>query len=126
MGAETELDRIHICDLLARCIVGVNEEERLKRQDVVVNATLYADLSEACRSDRIEDTVDYKGIKNRLIEIVEASEFFLVEALAQSLADYCLSLPRIEKVRIRVDKPTALRFARSVGVEIVRSRTAGA
>ena len=122
MASDMPLDQIHICDLLLRCIIGINDPERLNRQDVVINVTLYADLSAACKSDRIEDTIDYKGIKNRIVQMVEGSEFFLVEALAESLAQFCLSQSRVERVRVRVDKPGALRFARTVGVEIVRER----
>ena len=121
--AEAPLDRIHIADLLVRCIVGTNPEERAKPQDVVINVTLHADLRAAGRSDRIEDTVDYRSLKQRIVEMVEASHFFLVEALAEAISDVCLSDPRVLKARVRVEKPTALRFARTVGVEIERERS---
>ena len=121
--ADTPLDRIHIVDLLVRCIVGTNPEERDKPQDVVINITLHADLRAACRSDRIEDTVDYSALKQRIVSMVEASHFFLVEALAEAVSDICLSDPRVRKARVRVEKPTALRFARTVGVEIERERS---
>jgi len=121
--ADTPLDRIHIADLLVRCIVGTNPGERAKPQDVVINITLHADLRAACRSDRIEDTVDYRSLKQRIVEMVEASHFFLVEALAEAISDVCLSDPRVRKARVRVEKPTALRFARTVGVEIERERS---
>lgn len=121
--ADTPLDRIHIVDLLVRCIVGTNPDERAKPQDVVINITLHADLRAACRSDRIEDTVDYRSLKQRIVEMVEASHFFLVEALAEAVSDICLSDPRVRKARVRVEKPTALRFARTVGVEIERERS---
>jgi FolB domain-containing protein len=121
--ADTPLDRIHIADLLVRCIVGTNPGERAKPQDVVINITLHADLRAACRSDRIEDTVDYSALKQRIVNMVEASRFFLVEALAEAVSDICLSDPRVRKARVRVEKPTALRFARTVGVEIERERS---
>jgi FolB domain-containing protein len=119
-----EPDRIHIRDLLLRCVVGVNEAERRQKQDVVVNITLAADLSTPCRTDRIEDTIDYKQIKQRVIELVEASSFFLLERLAEEIAGACLAEPRVQQVRVRVQKPGALRFARTVEVEIVRPRRA--
>ena len=121
--ADTPLDRIHIADLLVRCIVGTNPGERAKPQDVVINVTLHADLRAACRSDRIEDTVDYRSLKQRIVETVEASHFFLVEALAEAVSDICLSDPRVRKACVRVEKPTALGFARTVGVEIERERS---
>ena len=38
------------------------------------------------------------------------------------LAQLCLEVARVEKVRIRVEKPGAVRFSRSVGVEIERAK----
>lgn len=116
------LDRIHIIDLLLRCILGVNPDEREKRQDVILNLTLHADLRRAGQSDRIEDTVDYKAIKERVIALVEGSRYFLAERLAERVAEVCLEDERVRRVEVRLEKPGALRFARSVGVEIVRER----
>ncbi len=113
-------DRILIIDLAARCVIGLNDEERREKQDVLINLILEADLAQACRSDRVEDTVDYRAIKKRILETVEASHFFLLEALAEAVANACLSDPKVLRVRVRVEKPGALRFARSVGVEILR------
>ena len=115
-------DEIHIKDLLLRGIVGINKEEREKRQDVLINITLFADTSAAGRSDDIRDAVNYRTLTKRVIRMVEASSFFLVERLAAEIATLCLADPRVEVARVRVEKPGALRFARSVGVEIERTR----
>ncbi|HEQ60160.1 MAG TPA: dihydroneopterin aldolase [Firmicutes bacterium] len=119
------LDKIYIRDLLIRCIVGINPEERREKQDVVINITLQADLSAACRSDRIEDSVDYKAVKKKVIAMVEQSSFFLIERLAERVAEVCLEAPQVVRVQVTVEKPGALRFARTVGVEIVRERPTG-
>lgn len=116
------LDLIHIRDLKFRCIIGINSDERKEKQDVIANLTLWANLTTACQSDNIADTVDYKTIKKRILEMAEQSQFFLVEALAHSMATICLEDTRVQQVRILVEKPTALRFARTVGVEITRHR----
>ena len=116
------MDRILISDLSVRCIIGVNEEERRKRQDVVINLAIYAHLRKAGRSDRFEDTVDYRAIKKQIVSMVENSRFYLVEAMAEAIAEICLDHSGVTKVQVRVDKPGALRFARSVGVEITRER----
>lgn len=115
-----QLDRIHIRDLRARCLVGTNPNERVNKQDVVVNITLYADLRKAGRSDDIADTVDYKAVKQAVLALVEGSSFLLVERLAEAIADACLAQAGVRRVRVLVEKPAALRFARTVGVEIVR------
>lgn len=117
-------DRILISDLSLRCIIGVNEDERREKQDVLINLAISADLKKAGGSDRFEDTVDYRAIKKEIVRMVENSTYHLVEALAEAIADLCLKFPGVLQVRVRVDKPAALRFARSVGVEITRDREA--
>jgi len=119
---EMRLDKIYIRKLRTRCILGIFPEEREKAQEVELNVTLYADLRQACRSDDINDTVDYKGVKMRILELVENSGFFLVERLAQAVADICLDMPHVEAVSVTLDKPGALRFVRSVAVEITREK----
>lgn len=117
------MDRILIKDLLARCIIGVSEEERREKQDVVINVALTTDVRKAGRSDRFEDATDYRSIKKRIFSTVESSQCYLLEALAERIADICLENPAVEQVQVTVEKPSALRFARSVGVEITRGRT---
>lgn len=122
MELET-LDKILIKDLLLRCIVGINPDERVHKQDVVINLILYADLSQSAQSDDINDTVNYKTIKNDVVAMVEGSQYLLVEKLAGRIAEISLSNPRVEAAWVRVEKPGALRFARSVGVELLRRKT---
>lgn len=112
-------DRIHIRGLAARAIVGVNPEERTNAQDVTIDLELHY-RNEAGRTDRLADATDYKVVKRRVLEFVEESSFRLLEALAEGIADLCLAAPGVTRVRVVVDKPGALRFARSVAVEIER------
>jgi len=114
------VDRIIISDLRTRCIIGVNEDERREKQDVTINLSLYGDFRIPGRTDRFEDAVDYRAIKKSVLGLVESSGYLLLEALAEAIANLCLTTPGIAKVQVRVDKPSALRFARSVGVEIIR------
>jgi len=123
--ADRPLDRIHIRELRARCIVGLNPEERRKPQDVVIDLTLHADLRQAGRSDDVADTVDYKRVKQEVLALVEGSSDLLIERLAERIAEACLAHGRVEQVRVVLEKPGALRFARTVAVEIVRSRSEG-
>ena len=116
------MDRIRICDLLVRCILGINESERREKQDVVISLALYTDLHKAGKSDRIEDTVDYRALKKRILSMVESSQYFLVEALAEAIAELCLDQQGVRQVDVCVEKPHALRFSRSVAVEITRKR----
>lgn len=119
---DTSLDLIHIRDLQLRCIIGIYDDERREKQDVNINVTLWADLREACRSDDIDDTVDYKAIKKKIVAMVEQSKYYLIEKLAEQIAVIALDDPKVAKARVLVEKPGALRFARTVGIEIERSR----
>jgi FolB domain-containing protein len=116
------VDRILIEGLCARCIIGVNHDERRERQDVVIDLDLHTDMTRPGRTDNIEDAVNYREVKKKVLAFVESSQFFLIEALAEAISKLCLEDPAVEKVRVRVDKPMALRFARTVGVEITRGR----
>lgn len=116
------MDRIHIRDLTLRCIIGVYPEERRDKQDVIINITMVGDFRAACESDRLEDAVDYKAIKKEVVALVESSSFNLIEHLAEKIADICLRHPRVKEVTVSVDKPGALRFARSVAIEITRAK----
>ena len=84
------MDRILISDLRARCILGVDEEERREKQEVVINLALSTDLRKAGSSDRFEETVDYRALKKRIVSMVEGSQYHLVEALAEAVAGICL------------------------------------
>ncbi len=115
-------DSIEIKDLLLRCIIGINESERIAKQDVVINITLWGDLRPVAASDDIEKTVNYRTITKKLVEHVEASRYFLLETLTERIADICLQDARVRRVAVSVDKPGALRFARSVGVHMEREQ----
>lgn len=115
-------DRIDIYDLRIRTIVGVNDWERTERQEVVVNLSLFSDLRRAGRSDEMRDTINYRSIAKAVLEHVENARRYTVEALAEDIAAICLREPGLRRVRVRVEKPGAIRFARSVGVEIERGR----
>jgi dihydroneopterin aldolase/D-erythro-7,8-dihydroneopterin triphosphate epimerase len=115
-------DKIHIRDLTLRCIIGVNHDERTEKQDIVVNVILFTDTRKSGQTDILDDSVDYKTVKNAVLSLVENSAFLLIEKLAEEIAKVCLDDSKVQKVNVTVDKPGALRYTRSVAVEIVRTR----
>jgi len=114
-------DLIHIKDLLLRTIIGINDDERRNKQDVLINITLYADHT-AAASDSIKDTVNYRTITKETVKLVENSRFFLVEKMALEIVKICLADPRVARAIVTVEKPGAVRFARSVGVTVDRKQ----
>jgi FolB domain-containing protein len=117
------VDEVFIRDLLIRGIVGINDDERTNRQDIVVNVTMAVDTRPAARSDAIADAVNYRTVAKAIIAHVEQGSPMLVERLASEIAAICFeSDARIAEVEVEVEKPGALRFADSVGVRIHRKR----
>ena len=114
-------DKILVKDLLLRGIIGLNDWEREKQQDILINLTLFTDMHRAGESDNPDDILNYRTITKAIIEAVEGSQYHLVEALATAIARICIT-HGAERAIVRVEKPGALRFARSVGVEIERER----
>jgi dihydroneopterin aldolase/D-erythro-7,8-dihydroneopterin triphosphate epimerase len=120
------LDQIHIRDLLVSGILGINADERVNPQGILVNATLWADTRPAAGSDDIDDAVNYRTITKQLIAHIEHGEPMLVERLAAELVEICFeSDERVTAVELTVEKPGALRHARSVGITINRTREEG-
>jgi FolB domain-containing protein len=113
-------DKILVKDLLLRAIIGINAWERENKQDILINLTLFADLRPAGKSDSAADILNYRTITKAVIAHVEQSAYYTVEALAAAIARICVVDHGAERVIVRVEKPGALRFAQSVGVEIER------
>ena len=116
------MDQIFISDLVARGVIGINAWEREKPQEILINLILFGDLRKAGKSDDLRDTIDYSAVAKKVLAHAETAGRFTVEALAADLARLCLEEPGVEKVKVRVEKPAAVRFTRSVGVEIEREK----
>lgn len=116
------MDQVFITDLVARGIIGINDWERVNKQEMLINIVMFADLHAAGESDAISDCVDYRKVAKKVLAHAESAQRLTVEALAADIAQLCLEDERVEKVRVRVEKPGAVRFSRSVGVEIERDR----
>lgn len=115
-------DKIVIRDLLLRGIIGLNDWERETEQDILLNLTVFTDLEPAGRSDDMADSLNYRTLTKAIIAYVESSRHYLVEALAAAIARIAVIDHGAERAIVRVEKPGALRFAASVGVEIERER----
>lgn len=116
------MDKVFIKDLLVRGIIGIRDWEREKAQDILINVTVFTDMRRAAESDSINDCVDYSALAKKIQAHAETAERLTVEALANDLARICLAQKGVQKAIVRVEKPGAVRFAKSVGVEVERSR----
>jgi len=114
------MDIIYLNDLEIETIIGIFDWERRVKQKVRFNLEMAADVSKAAATDKIDDTLNYKSVAKRLIEFVEASEFQLVETLAERVAEIIINEFNIPWVRVKINKPGAVRYAGDVGVIIER------
>ncbi len=119
------MDHVIIKNLMVRGVIGISDHERRERQDIVVNVDMSADLQVAGESDNIEDCVNYRTVSKEIIKHVETRGRFTVEALAADIAAICLAHDAVQKVKVRIEKPGAVRFSESVGVEIIRKKVSG-
>ena len=114
-------DIVFIEDLRIQTVIGVYDWEREITQTVSLDLKMAFDIRRAAQSDAIADTLDYKAVAKRLIQFVEASEFQLVEALAEHCARIVLEEFPVDWVRLKLSKPGAVRGSSAVGVVIERS-----
>ena len=117
------MDKVFIKDLAVRGIIGINDWERGKPQEMLINITVFTDTRLAAKSDDLADCVDYSALAKKIQAHAETAARFTVEALAEDLADICLGEKGVEKAVVRVEKPGAVRFSKSVGVEIERTKS---
>ena len=120
--AESQLDRIHIRDLLLRCVIGIYDWERRIKQTVCFDIEMATDIRKAAASDAIDDTLDYKSVAKRLIQFVGESEFQLVETLAERVAEIVITEFQVPWVKVTLNKKGAVRHAAGVGIIIERGR----
>ena len=113
-------DLVFIEDLRIQTVIGVFDWEREITQTISLDLQMAFDISRAARSDDIADTLDYKAVSKRLIQFVEASEFQLVEALAEHCADIVLEEFPVSWVYLKLSTPGAVRGSSAVGVIIER------
>ncbi|MCM8776531.1 MAG: dihydroneopterin aldolase [Candidatus Omnitrophica bacterium] len=115
-------DKVFLEALQAKCIIGIFDWERKIKQKVLIDLEIPSDVKKAAGRDRIQDALDYKQIAKHTLRFVSKSRFYLIETLAERLAESLLRKFRLPAVKIRVSKPGAIRGARSVGVEMTRRK----
>lgn len=109
---------IKIRNLRLRTLIGFNPEERVKKQDVVLNIEINYGIDKRVLHDSIEDALNYKTITKKVIEHVEQGQFLLLEKLVADVLAICSEHPSVRSSRVTIDKPHALRFADSVSLTL--------
>lgn len=113
---------IRIKNLLIRTYIGFNPEELRNKQDVLINMSIKTDLTNAIKSDEVDNSYNYKTITKKVFAFVQEGKFKMLENLTQQVLDLIMENPNVEWAKVEVDKPHALRFAESVSVELEANR----
>ncbi len=109
---------INITNLRLRTFIGFNDEERKKKQDVVINIEIRYAVNEKALQDDVEQALNYKTITKRVIALVENGRFLLLERLVADVLAVCSDHEDVRHARVTIDKPHALRFADSVSLSL--------
>jgi len=115
------MDIVYIRDLKIDAVIGIYEWEQRIQQKICVNIEMGWDNRPAAESDDIKDTLNYKEAANLIKALVAKSEFKLVEALAEHIAELLLEKMNIPWVRVTLGKPQAVTDSLEVGVRIERT-----
>ena len=102
------------------CVIGTNPEERTKKQRVYVSLKLGVDITKAAESDDLKDAVDYFTLTERVYDFVSASEFYLIEKLANEIAKKCLAVEGVLSAEVTLEKPEALKKAENTKIIVNR------
>ena len=113
---------IRITDLTLKAVIGIYDWERVTKQAIVINATIEYNAAKAITTDDITYALDYKSITKEIIALVKKSRFQLLEAIANSILKIIMKNKAVKNAAVRVDKPRALRFAKSVSIELSAKR----
>lgn len=118
-------DTVFITGLRAETTIGVRPRERLIKQTLKIDLVLYCDLSLAGISDDLIETLDYSGISAQVINLIENSDFLLIESIAEMVAGELLNDDQVKGIRVTIHKPGAVPAADDVGVTITRGNLPG-
>jgi D-erythro-7,8-dihydroneopterin triphosphate epimerase len=122
MGIRTSRATARITNLHLDAVIGCNDWERHRTQEIVINLSMEFDPSEAIASDALYATLDYRSVKKKIVASVAVSSFNLLESLAAHILSIVMSEPRVARATVTVDKPKALRFADSVSITLSADR----
>ena len=114
------MDIIFLRGLQIDTVIGIYDWERKIRQTVIIDLEMGTDIRQAAATDDIAHTLDYKTLSKRIIAFVEASEFLLVETLAEKISDIILNEFSVPWLRLTLNKKGAISGASDVGIQIER------
>ncbi|HIN12784.1 MAG TPA: dihydroneopterin aldolase [Gammaproteobacteria bacterium] len=116
------MDKIILTDLRIDAVIGIWDWEKRNPQTISIDLEMQTDTKKVSQSDSIEDVLDYKAVSKRVKQFIQASQFNLIETLAENVAKIILEEFDVQWLKLRISKPFAIRDSRNVGVSIERTK----
>ncbi len=116
------MDKIFLSEIKIETTVGIWEWEKRIKQTVVIDIEMSADIKKAASTDDINDTLNYKAVAKSVRKLVEESQFQLVETMAEKISELILTEHDVHWVKVKVNKPGAIRGSKGVGIIIERGK----
>ena len=113
---------VFIKDFIIEEIIGVHEHEKIKKQKIKFNIVLNVNQSSIPDEKDINSIVDYEKITNKLENLTKRKKYNFLESLAEDSFEEIFEDSRINSVTIKIEKPEAIKYAGSVGVEVFKTR----
>ena len=114
------MDRIFLSEMKIETTVGIWEWEKRIKQQVIIDIEMSANIKKAAATDQIEDTLNYKAVAKSVRKLVEESSFQLVETMAEKISELVIGEHNVSWVKVKVNKPGAIRGSKGVGIIIER------
>ena len=111
-----QVAKINIRDLRLRTFIGINDDEKKNKQDVVINIRIHYHAEKAVTFDMIDEALNYRTITKKVITLVEQNRFLLLERMTDEVLSLVMEHPQVMWADVTIDKPHALRFADSVAI----------
>jgi len=114
---------VFIKDFIIQEIIGIHEHEKTKKQKIKFNIVVNVDQNTVPDEKNIKSIVDYEKITNKLENLVKNKKYNFLESLAEDSFKEIFEDKRINSVKIKIEKPDAIKNADSVGVEVLKNRS---
>ena len=114
---------VFIKDFIVQEIIGIHEHEKTKKQKIKFNIVVNVNQNTVPDEKDIKSIVDYEKITNKLENLVKNKKYNFLESLAEDSFKEIFEDKRINSVKIKIEKPDAIKNADSVGVEVLKNRS---
>jgi len=116
------MDKIILTNLKIDAVIGIWDWEKRNPQTISIDLEMQTNTKKAAQSDAIEDALDYKAVSKRVKQFAQASQFNLIETLAEKIANIILEEFDVKWLKLRISKPFAIRDSKNIGICIERTK----